>query len=65
MRAAVFHDRGDVRVEQVVDPAPGRGEVLLRVHASGICGTDAHEYAHGPSMFPIRDRHPVTVTSVR
>lgn len=60
MRAAVFHDRGDVRVEQVVDPAPGRGELLLRVHASGICGTDAHEYGHGPSMFPIHDRHPVT-----
>jgi (R,R)-butanediol dehydrogenase/meso-butanediol dehydrogenase/diacetyl reductase len=60
MRAAVFHGRGDVRVERVEDPAPGAGELLLRVHASGICGTDAHEYAHGPSMFPIDRRDPVT-----
>ena len=60
MRAAVFHGRGDIRVEEVPDPAPGRGELLVRIHASGICGTDAHEYAHGPSMFPIDGPHPVT-----
>lgn len=60
MRAAVFHGRGDVRVEEVDDPSPGPGQLLLRVHASGICGTDAHEYAHGPAMFPIEVRHPVS-----
>lgn len=56
----MFHGRGDVRVEDVEDPSPGPGQVLLRVHASGICGTDAHEYAHGPAMFPIDVRHPVS-----
>jgi (R,R)-butanediol dehydrogenase / meso-butanediol dehydrogenase / diacetyl reductase len=52
VRAAVFHGGGDIRTEEVADPAPGRGELLLRIHASGICGTDADEYAHGPRMFP-------------
>jgi (R,R)-butanediol dehydrogenase/meso-butanediol dehydrogenase/diacetyl reductase len=60
MRAAVFHDRGDVRIESVDDPAPGPGELLLRISATGICGTDAHEFAHGPAMFPIHERHAVT-----
>jgi (R,R)-butanediol dehydrogenase/meso-butanediol dehydrogenase/diacetyl reductase len=60
VRAAVFHGRGDVRVEEVDDPSPGPGQLLLRIHASGICGTDAHEYAHGPAMFPIDERHPVS-----
>lgn len=60
MRAAVFHDRGDLRVEVVPEPVPLAGELLIDVKAVGICGTDAHEYASGPHMFPIRERHPVT-----
>ena len=60
MKAAVFHGRGDVRVETLADPTPARGEVVLEVYATGICGTDAHEFAHGPTMFPITREHPVT-----
>jgi (R,R)-butanediol dehydrogenase/meso-butanediol dehydrogenase/diacetyl reductase len=60
VRAAVYHGRGDVRVEQVDDPRPAAGELLVRIHATGICGTDAHEYAHGPRMFPIHERNPFT-----
>lgn len=60
MRAAVYHGRGDVRVEQVDDPAPAPDEVVLEIRAAGICGTDAHEFSHGPAMFPVRERHPVT-----
>lgn len=60
MRAAVFHGRGDIRTEEVDDPAPGPGELLVEIRATGICGTDAHEYAHGPTMFPIGEPHPVT-----
>jgi (R,R)-butanediol dehydrogenase / meso-butanediol dehydrogenase / diacetyl reductase len=56
----VFHGRRDVRVETVDDPVPAAGELLLRVHAAGICGTDAHEFAHGPTMLPIDEPHPVT-----
>src|SRR5690606_20609796 len=59
-RAAVLYGRLDLRVEEVPVPRPGPGEVLLRVRALGVCGTDAAAYAHGPAMFPIETRHPVT-----
>ncbi len=58
MNAAVYHGRGDIRVEQVPDPRPAPDELLVEVHAAGICGTDAGEFAHGPSLFPIHHRHP-------
>jgi (R,R)-butanediol dehydrogenase/meso-butanediol dehydrogenase/diacetyl reductase len=60
MRAAVFHGRGDLRIEEVPDPAPLPGELLLEVKAVGICGTDAHEYASGPHMFPVHHQHPTS-----
>ena len=46
MRAAVYYGPGDVRITDVPRPEPGPGEVLVRVGAAGICGTDAAEYAH-------------------
>lgn len=58
MRAAVFHGRGDVRIESVPTPNPGPGQVLIRVLRSGICGTDATEFKAGPIMFPIDAPHP-------
>ncbi len=61
MRAARYHGRGDIRVEEVDDPVAGDGELLLRVEAVGICGTDAHEFASGPHQFPVGGPpHPVT-----
>ncbi len=42
MRAVVITASGSVRVESVADPTPRPGEVLLRVGACGICGTDLH-----------------------
>lgn len=60
MRAARYHGRGDLRVEDVPEPTPGHGEVLLEVHAAGVCGTDAAEWATGPYQYPIDRRHPLT-----
>lgn len=60
MKAAVYHGRGDIRIEDVPVPSPVDGELLLEVHAAGVCGTDAAEYTHGPTMYPIGARHPVT-----
>lgn len=48
MKKAVYHGIRDVRVEQVPDPKPGPGEVKVRVVYCGICGSDLHEYLHGP-----------------
>lgn len=52
MAAAVYHGRGDVRIEQRAVPAPGDGEVLVRVLRTGMCGTDATEWRAGPILFP-------------
>lgn len=60
MRAAVYHGSRDIRVEEVPDPIVGAGEVVLEVHAAGICGTDAAEYHDGPFQYPIAHPHPVT-----
>lgn len=40
MKAAVLHAPGDLRVEDVPVPQPGKGEVLVKVGAAGICGSD-------------------------
>lgn len=40
MHAAVLHTPGDIRLEQVAKPAPAANEVLLRVAAVGVCGSD-------------------------
>lgn len=40
MKAGVLHARGDIRYEEVEDPQIGEDEVLIKVRASGICGSD-------------------------
>lgn len=40
MKAAILHAPGDLRVEDVPVPEIGAGEVLVRVMAAGICGSD-------------------------
>ena len=44
MRALVFHGPWDLTVEDRPEPAPGPGEVLLDIVATGICGSDLHGY---------------------
>ena len=44
MRAAVFYGIRDLRLEDVPKPKISDNEVLIRVNASGICGTDIHIY---------------------
>ena len=52
MRAAVYHGMNDVRVETVSVPEIGRGEVLIRVHSAGICGTDLKKIHSGSHSAP-------------
>src|SRR5271169_6108691 len=47
MRAGVYRGKGHVVVESVPIPAIGEGEVLFRVAACGICGTDIKKIQHG------------------
>jgi (R,R)-butanediol dehydrogenase / meso-butanediol dehydrogenase / diacetyl reductase len=51
MLALRFHGAGDLRVEHIDEPGtPGARQVLLRNLRAGICGTDLHEYRHGPLL---------------
>ena len=52
MRAAVYRGQNDVRVETVSVPEIGRGEILVRVHTCGICGTDLKKIATGSHSAP-------------
>ncbi|HET7397168.1 MAG TPA: NAD(P)-dependent alcohol dehydrogenase [Intrasporangium sp.] len=47
MRAAVLTEPGTIHVERRTDPRPGADEVLVRVLAVGVCGSDVHYYEHG------------------
>jgi len=54
MRAGVYRDKGIVRVEEVPVPEVGANEVLIKVAACGICGTDIkkifHRYVEPPQI---------------
>ncbi|MFC9266186.1 zinc-binding dehydrogenase [Streptomyces zhihengii] len=60
MRAAVYHGAHDIRFEDVPVPVPRNGEALIAVRRNGICGTDATEWANGPAMVPLAQRHPAS-----
>ncbi|MFQ5905881.1 MAG: zinc-dependent dehydrogenase [bacterium] len=44
MRAAVYYNNHDIRIEEMQVPEIGRGELLVRVEASGVCGSDVMEW---------------------
>lgn len=44
MRVAVYYNNSDVRLEESPIPDIGPGELLFKVHASGICGSDVLEW---------------------
>jgi L-iditol 2-dehydrogenase len=47
MRVARLHGREDLRLHDEDKPRPGPGEVLVRVRAVGVCGSDIHWFAEG------------------
>ncbi|BBZ11753.1 zinc-binding dehydrogenase [Mycobacterium branderi] len=53
MRAAVLHDGRVVFRDDVPDPVPGPGQVLVGVRSCGICGSDLHFAAHGGELLSL------------
>ncbi|MCL2305779.1 MAG: alcohol dehydrogenase catalytic domain-containing protein [Planctomycetaceae bacterium] len=47
MQAIVYHAPGDIRVEDISKPTCGPGELLVRVDACAVCGTDLKSRKHG------------------
>jgi len=55
MKAATYYGAGDIRIEEVETPRlETDGDVLIRVKASGICGSDLHGYRQGLPESPGR-----------
>src|SRR5512133_1694982 len=52
MKAAVYRGVNDVRLESVPVPEIGAGELLVRVHTCGICGTDLKKISTGSHSAP-------------
>ena len=59
MKALLWHNQRDVRVEEVPEPTVKPGTVKIKVKWCGICGTDLHEYLAGPIFIPTEE-HPLT-----
>jgi len=57
-RLARLYGKGDLRVETATVALPGPGEVLLKMAAAGICGSDLHYYQDG-GFGPVRVREPI------
>jgi len=58
MKACVLHGVGDLRCEEVADPTPGPGEVLVKVGACGVCGSDIPRvFSKGTYRFPTIPGH--------
>jgi len=56
MLACTIHAKEDLRVEPAATPDVGPGEVLVRLGAGGICGSDLHYYYEGRNgSFVIRE----------
>jgi (R,R)-butanediol dehydrogenase/meso-butanediol dehydrogenase/diacetyl reductase len=52
MKAAVFKGPNQMAVAEVAKPQAGPNEVVLKVHACGICGSDLHAVQYGIGMPP-------------
>lgn len=59
MRAARYYGHHDIRVEDIDEPVPKDGQVLVDVEWTGICGSELHEYLMGPLLMPTKP-HPLT-----
>ena len=54
MKAAVLHANRDLRYEEIEKPKAGPGEVVIRVKATGICGSDIPRVLnHAAHFYPI------------
>jgi D-arabinose 1-dehydrogenase-like Zn-dependent alcohol dehydrogenase len=59
VKAVVIEQPHQFSVERIDDPTPGPGDVVIKVEACGICGTDIHvlEGDFAPTRYPIVPAH--------
>lgn len=59
MKAARWYAAKDIRVEEAEIPSAGKNQVKIAVQFAGICGSDLHEYMHGPMLIPKDKPYPL------
>jgi L-iditol 2-dehydrogenase len=42
MKASVYYSKNDIRYEDIAVPEIGDGDMLIKMHSCGLCGTDIH-----------------------
>jgi len=60
VKAVVVHGAKDLRVDELPDPVPGGGEVLIAMEWGGICGSDVAYWRHGASGTAVLE-HPLVL----
>ncbi|WP_106766684.1 2,3-butanediol dehydrogenase [Paenibacillus faecalis] len=59
MKALRWHAAKDLRLDNIEEPKPSKGQVKIKVEWCGICGSDLHEYTAGPIFIPT-ENHPLS-----
>lgn len=59
MKALRWHGKEDMRYEDVPEPSPGPQQMKVKIHLTGICGSDLNEYRSGPCFVSV-EPNPVT-----
>lgn len=64
MKQAVMLKPGEIAIRQTKRPEPGPGEVLLKIHRIGICGSDVHVFhgEHPYTSYPVIQGHEFSAT---
>jgi len=62
MRQAVMMEPGQIEMREVERPSAGPGEVLVRIHNIGVCGSDIHVFhgKHPYTSYPVVQGHEVS-----
>ncbi len=53
MKAAVYFGEHSLRISEVPIDSPKENEVIIKVKACGVCGTDLHIFSGAPGAFPV------------
>ncbi len=59
MKQAIMTSPGHIEFNEVESPQPGKGEVLIRIHKIGVCGSDVHVWhgKHPYTGYPVVQGH--------
>jgi L-iditol 2-dehydrogenase len=61
MKAAIYYNNSDIRIEERPIPAIGPGDALIKVVASGLCGGEAMEWYHAPRAPKVMGHEPAGI----